>query len=49
MDTPGCFRCHDGSHTSADGQTIPMDCDTCHTLLAVDDPNPKILSDMAGN
>ena len=21
-DFPGCFRCHDGSHTSADGQTI---------------------------
>ncbi len=22
-DSPGCFRCHDGSHTSADGRTIP--------------------------
>ena len=25
-DSPGCFRCHDGSHTSADGQTITNDC-----------------------
>ena len=46
MDSPGCFRCHDGSHTSADGRTIPNDCDTCHTMLAMDDPNPKILTDL---
>jgi NapC/NirT cytochrome c family, N-terminal region len=46
MDFPGCFRCHDGSHTTADGRTIPNDCDTCHTLLAVDETNPKILADL---
>jgi Cytochrome c7 and related cytochrome c len=46
MDFPGCFRCHDGSHTSADGQTIPNDCTTCHNLLATEDPNPKILTDL---
>jgi hypothetical protein len=46
MDFPGCFRCHDGSHSTADGKTIPNDCDTCHTTLAVDDPSPKILSDL---
>ena len=46
MDFPGCFRCHDGNHTSADGRTIPNDCDTCHKLLAVEDANPKILSDL---
>jgi hypothetical protein len=45
-DFPGCFRCHDGSHTSADGQTIPNDCDTCHTILALDEQNPKILADL---
>ncbi len=46
MDFPGCFRCHDGSHTSADGRTIPNDCDTCHTMLAMDEQNPKILTDL---
>jgi NapC/NirT cytochrome c family protein len=46
MDFPGCFRCHDGSHTSADGRTIPNDCDTCHTILAMDESNPKILADL---
>jgi hypothetical protein len=46
MDSPGCFRCHDGDHTSADGRTIPNDCSTCHDLLAVEEKNPKILSDL---
>jgi hypothetical protein len=45
-DFPGCFRCHDGSHTTADGRTITNDCSACHTLLAVDDPNPQILSEL---
>jgi hypothetical protein len=42
----GCFRCHDGSHTSADGRTIANDCDACHTLLAVEEQNPKILGEL---
>ncbi len=46
MDSNGCFRCHDGSHTSADGRTIPNDCSTCHNILAMDEKNPKILSDL---
>jgi hypothetical protein len=42
----GCFRCHDGNHTTKDGKTITNECTACHNLLAVDDPNPKILTDM---
>ena len=42
----GCFRCHDGSHTAADGRTIAADCNTCHTLLAQDEKDPKILKDL---
>ena len=45
-DYPGCFRCHDGSHTSKDGKTISNDCSLCHNLLAVDESNPKQLSDL---
>ena len=45
-DFPGCFRCHDGSHTSADGQTISNDCSACHSLLAVQEENPKVLTDL---
>ena len=30
-DFPGCFRCHDGSHSTPDQKlTIVQDCDTCH-------------------
>jgi nitrate/TMAO reductase-like tetraheme cytochrome c subunit len=47
MDFPGCFRCHDDQHASADGsRKIPQDCNTCHNLLAMDEANPKILSDL---
>jgi formate-dependent nitrite reductase cytochrome c552 subunit len=49
MDFPGCFRCHDGSHVSADGRMIPNDCSTCHDLLAVEEKNPKILTDLGYN
>jgi hypothetical protein len=45
-DSPGCFRCHDGSHTSADGQTITNDCSACHQVLAAGEEKPKILSDL---
>jgi hypothetical protein len=29
-DFPGCFRCHDGDHSSGDGKAITQDCNTCH-------------------
>jgi NapC/NirT cytochrome c family, N-terminal region len=45
-DSPGCFRCHDGSHTSADGQTITNDCSACHELLATGEEHPKVLTDL---
>jgi hypothetical protein len=48
QDFPGCFRCHDGEHTSADGRSIASDCETCHGLLALDDPDPDILRKIAG-
>lgn len=31
---PGCFRCHDGKHASADGKLISNDCSSCHTIIA---------------
>jgi hypothetical protein len=46
MDFQGCFRCHDGSHVSSDGRAIPNDCNTCHDLPAMEEKNPKILSDL---
>lgn len=42
----GCFRCHDGSHSTKDGRLINYDCNACHSILALEDPNPKILQDL---
>ncbi|HEX9208305.1 MAG TPA: NapC/NirT family cytochrome c [Steroidobacteraceae bacterium] len=47
-DSPGCFRCHDKKHVTADGEKIKKDCDTCHTILAEDEEDPPILRQMAG-
>lgn len=47
-DFPGCFRCHDGGHESKDGRMITQDCNACHTLLAMEDPDPQILRDLMG-
>jgi len=31
---PGCFRCHDGQHVSADGRAISKDCNQCHSVMS---------------
>jgi len=46
MDYPGCFRCHDGSHTTKSGKTLSNDCSLCHNLLATDETNPSVLNDL---
>lgn len=33
MESPGCFRCHDGLHVSTGGREITEDCMSCHTFL----------------
>jgi hypothetical protein len=47
-DFPGCFRCHDGSHSNVadESQSITQDCNVCHSLLAMEEPTPKVLSDL---
>ena len=44
----GCFRCHDDMHETPDGRTISADCNTCHTLLAIEEQEPKILQALQG-
>ncbi|UCD24390.1 MAG: hypothetical protein JSW51_00270 [Gemmatimonadota bacterium] len=39
----GCFRCHFGSHESADGRKINDSCTACHQILARDEPEPEVL------
>jgi hypothetical protein len=46
-DYPGCFRCHDGSHSTKDNKaTITNDCSACHNLLAADEASPKLSSEL---
>jgi hypothetical protein len=45
-DSPGCFRCHDGNHTSKAGVTITNDCSVCHNLVVSDEAHPKLLTDL---
>lgn len=41
----GCFRCHDGKHTSSTGKVISKDCNSCHTILYQGtDPVPVTLN-----
>ena len=47
MNSPGCFRCHDGNHVNAPGTALTQDCNTCHTLLAIEEENPAILEQLA--
>jgi nitrate/TMAO reductase-like tetraheme cytochrome c subunit len=42
----GCFRCHDDNHKASDGRTITQECTACHTILAMDESNPKVLADL---
>ena len=44
--SPGCFRCHDGNHSSKSGVAISNDCSACHNLLVSDEQHPKLLTDL---
>ena len=43
----GCFRCHSDEHESEDGAVISQDCDTCHSLLAYEEEDPEILTQLS--
>lgn len=46
-DSPGCFRCHDGSHSTSDQKSITQDCSVCHNLISVDEEAPEILKTLS--
>ena len=45
-DFPGCWRCHDSAHSDKTGNAITQDCNACHNILAQDEANPKVLTDL---
>ncbi len=44
LNFPGCFRCHDGLHKSADGRVIENDCNSCHAIIAQGKPHQMTFS-----
>lgn len=42
----GCFRCHDESHSTPDGEVISQDCSICHTVLAMEEEDPEVLGQL---
>ena len=43
-DFPGCFRCHDGSHSTPDKKvSIVQDCNSCHEPIAIEEASPGVL------
>jgi len=38
LEFKGCFRCHDNSHISRDGQVISRKCDLCHLINSQGSP-----------
>ena len=40
---PGCFRCHNRDHKTAEGDGITRSCDICHTVLAQREEDSELL------
>ena len=32
IETPGCFRCHDGKHLTASKEAVRLECNICHSI-----------------
>lgn len=39
IESPGCFRCHDGKHLNANQQAIRLECNLCHSVPVVAGPD----------
>ncbi len=35
INSPGCFRCHDGKHLNEDNQAVRLECNLCHSIPVV--------------
>jgi hypothetical protein len=42
MDSPGCFRCHDGKHLDAAKQAVRLECNVCHSIPVVTTSNALV-------
>jgi len=35
INSPGCFRCHDGKHLDAENKAVRLECNLCHSIPVV--------------
>ena len=42
IDSPGCFRCHDGKHLNAKNEAIRLECNLCHSIPIVSGPKDLV-------
>jgi nitrate/TMAO reductase-like tetraheme cytochrome c subunit len=42
LNSPGCFRCHDGEHLNDQNQAIRLECNVCHSIPVVAKPSDFI-------
>ncbi|MBP6209790.1 MAG: NapC/NirT family cytochrome c [Anaerolineales bacterium] len=35
INSPGCFRCHDGKHLNAENEAVRLECNVCHAVPVV--------------
>lgn len=46
--SPGCFRCHDGKHLTTDKVSIRLECNICHSVPVVAQPDQLTTTMMLG-
>lgn len=39
INSPGCFRCHDGQHLTRAGESVRLECNLCHSIPVVSGPD----------
>ena len=42
IDSPGCFRCHDGKHLNPENEAVRLECNVCHSIPIVAKPDDFI-------
>ena len=44
LNSPGCFRCHDGKHLSSELESVRLECNLCHSIPVVAGPYDFVAS-----
>jgi len=44
LNSPGCFRCHDGKHLSKENEAVRLECNLCHSIPVISGPEDFITS-----